>query len=781
MRRTATIALVVVLSLSFSLTAKEFRLTVQSGGAEIVRAETGEQTIVSDSGIVKPNDMVALSEGQQAMVSIEENSLILLRGPASVTMNHSGSQLIIALEDGQLLLDREQPYTLSALSITSKKFTFTPMGTCAAIKTDKQKPPTTAVVKGKMRMQSPTGEAVVVDEGNYGSVGSNNKLSTGKLSPRAVESLNGWLGSAPRKKMKNTPPPHTKAMSPSAKPGNQLPPPKPSQPPQTTTAPAAAASTPAPAPASAPAPVPVQQQASARAAPSTPAATAPQAAPADEKPDPASEEQAAEEPAPPKAGAQKIDKTPAPPSSPKWEISAGSATIDNEQWTRLALGIDVPLWKFGVFFDVEFFIDNDGNFSDKGWNFDEDWRDALMRKIRYIRFGQEGDPLFIKFGGLSSVTMGYGFIVDRFTNMLHYPDQKLLGLQFDLNDLTPIGLSLQTLIPDFRDFDYDGGMGAVRLGFKPLKMTGIPIVKGITFSGTYAKDFNQYAPARTWDFTLKGDRWDKDLDKITDSTFYYNKYHEYPDVYEEVRAINIEDNDFDTVIEHRDQWASRREDAFGLFGGDIGIPIISTSILSLDIYGQAGIRDDKKHGWGIGAPGVALKLWRFWANIEYRRVQGRFQPGYFGTYYLDERLIRDPEISTKEERLIKDTLNGVFGRLGFNIADVLLIDGSYQYMVGREDKNKDQRFEAIGSLGDLILQKIPKLNRAEIYYYKTRIGIEEDTFFEKTPFMYFGYRTGFEISQGASLIWDARYGYMYDENGNLVANNNISVHTAITF
>ena len=174
-------------------------------------------------------------------------------------------------------------------------------------------------------------------------------------------------------------------------------------------------------------------------------------------------------------------------------------------------------------------------------------------------------------------------------------------------------------------------------------------------------------------------------------------------------------------------------------------------------------------------------MWRLWANVEYRHVEGLFQPGYFGTYYLDERLLRDPEITTKESRLADDTLNGVFGRLGFNIADVLLIEGSYQYMIGQREESKDQRFEAVGSLGELVLSKIPKLNRAEVYYYKSRIGNDNDAFFEKTPFMYFGYRAGFEIAAGASLIWDARYGFKHDENGNLVANNNISVQTAITF
>ena len=53
--------------------------------------------------------------------------------------------------------------------------------------------------------------------------------------------------------------------------------------------------------------------------------------------------------------------------------------------------------------------------------------------------------------GLSNVTLGYGFIVDRFTNMLHYPDQKLLGMQFYLNDLSPAGITLQLMGADLRN------------------------------------------------------------------------------------------------------------------------------------------------------------------------------------------------------------------------------------------------------------------------------------------------------------------------------------------
>jgi len=739
------ITLAILAALACTVSAKEFPLAVQKGSAEIVKSETGEQKLVSGSGTLSSKDMITLAEGQQASLTIEANGVILLKGPASAVITENGGSLVITLDDGQLLLNRKQPYEYSGLSIVAKGFTFIPMGTCAAVKTSPAAQPTAAVLEGKVRMQSPSGEAVVVNEGSYGSVGTDGKLASGELSPRAIESLSEWRAEGPALDVDKNKPAATAAAAPAA------------------SAPGAPAATPQTVNATPAAPA-------ATAAAPSPAAPAPAAA----APDAQEAESATPDNATAAPAVQKVEKTPPPPSNAKWEISAGTATINDEQWTRIALGVDVPIWKFGIFFDVELFVDNDGQFSDKGWNFKDDWAEALSRKIRYVRFGQEGEPLFIKLGGLSSVTMGYGFLVDRFTNMLHYPDQKLLGLQLDLNDLTPIGLSLQTLVPDFKDFDNDGGLAAARLGFKPLKPTGIPILKGVTISGSYAKDFNQYAPARSWKLT--------EPVSVKQLNYLHDKLAvDSSEAIDTIKAWGGNDPRVDNEDYQKDVAATKAEDPFGLIGADIGIPLITTSLLGLDVYGQAGLRDDGRHGWGIGAPGVALKVWRLWANVEYRRIQGKFQPGYFGTYYLDERLLRDPEITTKEDRLMSDTLNGIFGRLGFNISDVLLIEGNYQYMVGNDKNNKDERFEASGALGDMILQKIPKLNKAEVYFYKSRIGNDGDKLFDETPFMYYGYRAGFAISEGATLIWDARYGFKHDENGNLVPNNNISVQTAITF
>ena len=148
-------------------------------------------------------------------------------------------------------------------------------------------------------------------------------------------------------------------------------------------------------------------------------------------------------------------------------------------------------------------------------------------------------------------------------------------------------------------------------------------------------------------------------------------------------------------------------------------------------------------------------------------------------------MTRDPVVHTKEELLISNTLNGIYGRLGANIAGILILDGSYQHLIGKkkdgEEKTKDRRFEAVAAAGEIITQKIPKISMAEFYYNKSNIGYLKDKFFDKTEYMYYGYRIGFDITSGATLIWDSRYGFKRDKNGDLESNNFISVQTAITF
>jgi uncharacterized cupin superfamily protein len=482
------------------------------------------------------------------------------------------------------------------------------------------------------------------------------------------------------------------------------------------------------------------------------------------------------------------------PEKPAWELSAAMVTVDNEQWTRIALAVDVPIWRFGVCFDVEMFLDAKGNFTNKGWNFEsgKDVAETLTRKIRYVRFNHLGDPLFIKFGGLDNVTFGYGFIIDRFTNMLHYPGEKLLGLQFDLNDISPIGITLQTLIPDFQDFGNEGGILGTRLAFKPLKATDKFLIKGISIGGSFVADLNQYAPARNWDYSLKGPEEDKDEDNIVDGDWQEenNIILHGDSLTLEERVKLIEANRYDVLVAHKDAWAKDEKDKIMIAGGDISIPIITTKILNLDIYAQSGVtldaededKDKIYKGWGIGAPGVAVKAGPVWARVEYRHIRDRFSPGYFGPYYLDERIVRTPNIHVKEDDLQSVKLNGVFGLLGCNIANLFIVSGSYQRLGGK-GAELDQRAEGTAAVGQKVIERIPKIKKVEAFYYQTDINKKEKRpFFYQSPTTYWGYRLGIEVVAHTFIIWETRYGWVLNKEGTeYVDNKTVTIQAGLSF
>jgi hypothetical protein len=475
-----------------------------------------------------------------------------------------------------------------------------------------------------------------------------------------------------------------------------------------------------------------------------------------------------------------------------FEASLGSVTVGNEQWTRMAFGVEAPIWRFGVFFDVELYLDQNGNPSNLGWDFKNEPLEAVTRKIRYIRYGHEDDPLFVKVGAISDVTLGYGFIVDRFTNMLHYPDQKPLGVQVNLNRLSSLDGSFQFMLSDADELRsyYDGGIGAARFALRPLKLTDIPFFDKLQVGATYALDRNVYAPARDWQPTAN--------QSLVGSAY---AHHILPN--DSVSAWLLE-NGIDANAEEAtnlvEDSIERSVRSFGIYGFDASQPLITTAPLSLDLYGQTGMRNDDVAGWGFGAPGLALKTGPFNAAIEYRHTEGRFEPGFFGPFYMDERLVRYPTIYAKADSLPGGERNGVFGRLGASLGSFATVSGDYQYMAGEGGGNKDQRFEACAALGSTIVSKIPRLKNLEAYVYKINIGSDitrfdstgapvlnasgqptYDQFFEHTPDMYYGYRFGFTIASGATLIVDSRYGFTRDDRGNLLPNNNIIVQTAFTF
>ena len=463
---------------------------------------------------------------------------------------------------------------------------------------------------------------------------------------------------------------------------------------------------------------------------------------------------------------------------PRMGVAVGTVTMDGKQWQRISFRPDIPIGPFGVALDVELFVDHEGNFSKRGWDFStgQAARETIFRKIYYIRYGRPGDPVFMKVGALDDVTLGYGLIVDGYTNALEYPSVKRIGFQGDVKG----GIHLQWVVNDVDDAFTGGPWFGIR--------AALPILGKLRVGGTLAMDVNQYAGLKDRD----GDDVPDAIDPFPDDgTAWMNTDADsnFPDMTPDYR---VEDGDtvwVDTLDVNGDNIydageyrklkdpepfkKSEKTDRIVVVGLDVGYPLLDGPV-GLELYSQAAKfftgDEERKGGWGFAAPGLRLTAGPLKARLEYRSFQGRFRPEYFNDLYDLERarveVIKGAKgdsivVVTKEASLDTISLQGVFGKAVFRVMDLISIQASYQYLTG--DK-KDQRFYVDGRALEPLLRQVPRLGELSAYYHKDHINTKEAGFFEPTPNTIYGYKIGFQVGQGVQLVWHTHYEYTPTED-----------------
>jgi hypothetical protein len=105
-------------------------------------------------------------------------------------------------------------------------------------------------------------------------------------------------------------------------------------------------------------------------------------------------------------------------------LGLGSVTIDGKIYNQIALRPEVKFGKLAVSLDVAFYMDENGNIRKNEWDEVSDYLD----KIYYIRWGQQGDPFFAKVGALDNVSMGYGILLNGYSNTTEYPQVRKVGV-----------------------------------------------------------------------------------------------------------------------------------------------------------------------------------------------------------------------------------------------------------------------------------------------------------------------------------------------------------------
>ncbi len=333
-------------------------------------------------------------------------------------------------------------------------------------------------------------------------------------------------------------------------------------------------------------------------------------------------------------------------------LGIGVATFADGTWQSLSLTPDLALGKFGVGLDVKLNYRFTGGSGSEFVIRTEDWvptsfqsfLDIYLPKIRYVRWDEKGAPLYIKLGSIDDGSLGNGFIMGGYANTLFVPDDRHFGLAFDLDgalfDFPYLGI--ETFVGDLAEFDVIGA----RLFVRPLLWLGIPIIKDLQVGATYATDLK-------------------------------------PGLYEDPPVT---------------------EDPVAVYGVDARLPILSSKILSLAVFGDVATIEGLSYGGMVGAGGRILSFLTYGAQL---RVLGpNFIPVYFDATY---DLFRAVKYDIATAPAVGDTTIGWFATLGTSFLNDMIVfnvalDGPFEAGITLADITQWPHLRAVLVLADGLIK-----------------------------------------------------------------------------
>lgn len=473
----------------------------------------------------------------------------------------------------------------------------------------------------------------------------------------------------------------------------------------------------------------------------------------------------------------------------------GAVTIEGKVWNQVALRPVIPVWKLTFALDLVFYIDQDGNIHREEWDFSspEKIRNTIIDKIYYIRYGHSSDPLYVKVGALDNVTLGYGILVQHYSNVLFYPDFRKIGLEVSIKRS---GYRLSGFTSDLKE---------------KIGLTGLRVESNRFFNAlmglTLVVDRNQYfglkdrdgdgRPDRLDDFPDDDQYWldtdgdgladsdpaeiDRDGDGLpdVDSPEVINAFWEmletqvgYEFVDNTLKDINP-DPFPDLAPEPLDM--HKENDPVAAVSLDMGIPILVEEKMGLGFYSQVAVLIGKtinpesgkmaRLGSGLIPLGLNMKFGPGRFNLEYRMIpSGNFEFNYWdelydlqrASYYETAGVPPTLAVRTKESGLgIYGSQKGFYARFVIDMGSWLDISATYQNMQGKlwsstenafiEDLNQNFLARA------MLTRPISKLHRAEIFYQQK--NVPNPFKFENSESTLLGYRVGFQLGSGLVVYY----------------------------
>ena len=454
--------------------------------------------------------------------------------------------------------------------------------------------------------------------------------------------------------------------------------------------------------------------------------------------------------------------------------SFGAATINGKIYNQISFRPELRYKKLGIGLDINFYIDENGEVYDGNWLVDDSRStfQTIMDKIYYIRWGSRYDNFYFRVGALESVTLGYGSLVDRYSNAMEYPQIKKLGL----------------------DLIY--GTDKFKLEFVNSNFSTSPALIG--FSAKYnmsprtnifvsvAHDPNQltrldeiYASRNQdiWTSTCEEVLTEQDNDLTSDE-------------------ISLNCGNYYSDLESETPYGSAIDEISGI---SIGADYVLSESMSFytewshligKIEGRSEdgeVVEDESLGQGIVLPGFIYRFKNGLFQVEYRQtLTQNFVFNYWDRSYDIERAIQDPNdeedgYRTKKENLYNyGTMGGLYAFISYDILKIMNFGFGYQNMKGEiwneeqqnylEDSNRS--FRASLNLNPNL---IPKVNKVEYFYQRNNdLSLDITSLFKENELGNFGYESihavhgydiGIEAAANITIIYQSRTTYRFMEDG----------------
>ena len=487
-----------------------------------------------------------------------------------------------------------------------------------------------------------------------------------------------------------------------------------------------------------------------------------------------------------------------PPKPFSMGLGIGSVTLDGVLYNQIALRPEINIGKIGIGLDLMLYLDNEGNIRNDEWDIEND-PGLILDKILYVKYGEKNDPGWVKYGSIEGMTLGYGGLMNNYSNMMEFPTVRRVGINTGFN-IGPVGG--EVFLSNIKDYSRGGTVTGLRIAYTvsenfPLSIGVNYVSDGNMFSGLKDKDEDSY-PDIFDDFPENPNIWnDTDGDGIPDPHDGIDTT-DYDIDSDGDNLLDKDENPGDVILKATPFSLKNNIARTNAYAFDVGYPIYDSKLFKLKLYGEynnlsfpAASNDSdfdrsEKSGSGITVPGLASTIFGILnLSIEYRIISGSYIPQFFDQAYDLNRVTTSTIngqtiVQTKDMALFSvynDDFNskGLYGSAGIDLFNLINFSASYANM-----KADTSELKSFSSYINLNTENIPKVSSAMAYYQRNNDDNPFD-FNNPSENTIMGYSIGYELSKGVSLVWNFRQFYREDGTGSLEAIKQTTIETTFNF